>query len=238
MADAINKVGMVPRLSAGAGFMPRRSKFLDGTIKAFFMPGQTWGLASQGDEYSPPTEWPAAGMLLRMPTCVRFFYGQDEFDREGYPADNHQWADVKDEIAQAVEEEGRPSVYFESSELERGYLQPTDITYDLDEVEEWLGVRVYTAVVVTRPAPANVDIERWKENFAKFADFRAVVYVDTYSIEALGLDFGLENYLEDVRQLCDELADYGVIYGGVTSFQGASAEDFLGDILAFIRPGE
>lgn len=63
----INQKHMVPSIPGGKPFAARRSHFLDGTQKAYFGPGQR---PDQGDSYTNPTDWPPAGMLLRVPQVV------------------------------------------------------------------------------------------------------------------------------------------------------------------------
>jgi hypothetical protein len=89
-----NKKWSTIHLPDKAGFLPRRSKFLDGTLKAYYGPGQSprmlgsYGLILNPDEsviwpdviagptsnpdtyYTNPTGWPAANRLLRMPQVV------------------------------------------------------------------------------------------------------------------------------------------------------------------------
>lgn len=66
-----NRRYCVPRLTAdtGLGMTFSRGKILAGTPEVYFGPGQ--GPEVQ-DTYEPPTDWPAAGMLLRVPQVVWF----------------------------------------------------------------------------------------------------------------------------------------------------------------------
>jgi hypothetical protein len=86
---SINQPNMIPRLVNGTGFyLPDRRKLLDGTIPVYYGPGQagfTLTVDTEGQIgdlegydpsgiYTPPTDWPAANTLLRMPITVRVFY--------------------------------------------------------------------------------------------------------------------------------------------------------------------
>jgi hypothetical protein len=55
-----------PRFPAHAGGPPLRAKFLDGTWKAYYGPGQPPD-AGQPDSYAPPTVWNPSGSALRAP---------------------------------------------------------------------------------------------------------------------------------------------------------------------------
>jgi hypothetical protein len=68
----INQKHGVPRIEGGAAFTTRRSAFLDGTVACFFGPGQSPDAVIAGpfDAVRRPTDWPAAGTLLRMPQVV------------------------------------------------------------------------------------------------------------------------------------------------------------------------
>jgi hypothetical protein len=68
MPDKVNQKHGVPRIAGGTRFTPRRSAFLDGTIPTYFGPGQRPDAIA--DPYHPPTDWPAAGRLLRVPQVV------------------------------------------------------------------------------------------------------------------------------------------------------------------------
>lgn len=74
----VNQAGDVPRIPGGAGFTFSRGKFLDGTLKTYYGPGQRpdSGPVQAVDyqaggfpwrDYSPPDDWPGAGTLLRVP---------------------------------------------------------------------------------------------------------------------------------------------------------------------------
>lgn len=66
MTYRINRKSEVPRITDdGRKFTFSRGKFLDSTTWSYFSPGQSF--QSQRDDYEPPTDWPAAGMLLRVP---------------------------------------------------------------------------------------------------------------------------------------------------------------------------
>lgn len=70
----------IPRIIGGTPFSMRRSHFLDSTQKCFFGPGQPPDSGDQPGaepdgtpvtkEYQPPTDWPPAGQLLRVPQVV------------------------------------------------------------------------------------------------------------------------------------------------------------------------
>lgn len=57
-----------------------RDHFLDGTIKAYWGPGQP--PTYDQDSYSPPTKWPKAGTLLSIPKTARFIWQTADLDAE------------------------------------------------------------------------------------------------------------------------------------------------------------
>lgn len=63
-----NRPRSLPRFDAAKGKLFRRAPFLDGTHKAYYMPGQ--GYAADRTAYQNPTDWPKAGSLLRVPQMV------------------------------------------------------------------------------------------------------------------------------------------------------------------------
>jgi len=63
----MNSANGLPRFTAAAGRMPRRSDFIDGLYRTYFAPGQTPECILN---YQPPTDWPKALSLLRMPAVL------------------------------------------------------------------------------------------------------------------------------------------------------------------------
>lgn len=78
---SINQRRGIPRLVGGGAMTFSRGMFLDGTKRCYFGPGQAPGVQAT---YAPPTDWPAAGMLLRVPQVAWFScFFPGVFDRPG-----------------------------------------------------------------------------------------------------------------------------------------------------------
>lgn len=62
---------------SSAGSLLSAGRVLDGTNKVYYAPNQL--MATLPQVYEPPTQWPQAGMLAKIPKCVRFLYPRNEF---------------------------------------------------------------------------------------------------------------------------------------------------------------
>lgn len=69
MADKINQVDGLPRIPGTKIFDFSRTHFLDGTLKAYFAPGQT-PLTTVPGFYQKPTDWAKENTLLRVPKML------------------------------------------------------------------------------------------------------------------------------------------------------------------------
>jgi hypothetical protein len=67
MPDLINQRHYRPRFPGGTPLTLRRSRFLGGSARTYFAPGQD---PRATGHYQNPTDWPAAGTLLRVPQVV------------------------------------------------------------------------------------------------------------------------------------------------------------------------
>ncbi len=70
-----NKKHSLLHFPSANGLLLKRSRFLDGTLKTYFAPGQRPYMVGRfnppsADVYKKPTKWPAAGRLIRAPQVV------------------------------------------------------------------------------------------------------------------------------------------------------------------------
>lgn len=72
-----NQPLQVPRNKSLAGKLLQRSPFTNGKVKTYMTGGQspyTQVVGDPGYAYAPPTNWPASGLLLRVPQQVYFSF--------------------------------------------------------------------------------------------------------------------------------------------------------------------
>lgn len=160
----MNEQSAFPRLSEGGKVPLSRGHFLEGKTAVYFGPGQpmsAWpGVGSvpfdsdefdpDGDsraetlDYEPPTDWPAAGTLLRVPQVAHLsfnlsmigdsYQGTDDPKLHGWPGDpfnlyNAEWDRIGPifDDAKTIVEAVRPGrTWVQVNMLKRLYTRPSD----------------------------------------------------------------------------------------------------------------
>lgn len=166
----INQRHGVPKISGGRPFTMSRGKFLDGTVKAYYGPGQTAN-ASPGEgvvgnayiagstvtlPYQAPTGWPGAGMLLRVPQVVflSFLYpGPNDLTQDATNADFNVAGNIPS--TDPFNGEDRTVFYVYSATTPNLYRQEADRVAAVY-------AEVKAAVETLRPGRTFVEILDWQ----------------------------------------------------------------------------